>query len=296
MANVIRPLAAEIASPTTAGAASNVSGAQIVRAINSAATGTQYLVTLQQADSDSTIIGSFSLAGNDTTFIKKNPTEEIFSANAAVLLSNVQCLVEKDEKGKKKYIIEGVFAQAETKNRNGRIYPKPVMEQAVAKYVDTQVSKDRAVGELNHPEGPTVNLDKVSHKINELKFEGNNVMGRASILDTPNGQIVKGLLDGGVQLGVSTRGMGSLQNQNGAMVVKDDFILNTVDIVQDPSAPTAFVNGVMEGVDWIWNNGILERKDIEKIETEIKKAPRADLYETQVREFKNFLSLMKKAI
>ena len=139
-------------------------------------------------------------------------------------------------------------------------------------------------------------MDIVSHKINELKFEGNNVMGRASILDTPNGQIVKGLLDGGVQLGVSTRGMGSLQNRGGAMVVGDDFVLNTVDIVQDPSAPTAFVNGVMEGVDWIWNNGILERQDIEKIETEIKKAPRADLYETQVREFKNFLSLMKKAI
>ena len=210
--------------------------------------------------------------------------------------SDVQCIVEKKENNDKEYTIEGVFAQAETKNRNGRIYPMQVMEPAVAKYVDTQVSKDRAVGELNHPEGPTVNLDKVSHKINELKFEGNNVMGRASILDTPNGQIVKGLLDGGVQLGVSTRGMGSLVNRGGAMVVGDDFVLNTVDIVQDPSAPTAFVNGVMEGVDWIWNNGILERKDIEKIETEIKKAPRADLYETQVREFKNFLSLMKKAI
>ena len=210
--------------------------------------------------------------------------------------SNVECIVEKKENGEKNYRIEGVFAQADTKNRNGRIYPREVMEQAVAKYVDEQVSKDRAVGELNHPEGPTVNLDKVSHKITELKIEGSNVMGRASILNTPNGMIVKGLLDGGVQLGVSTRGMGSLQNQNGAMVVKDDFILNTVDIVQDPSAPTAFVNGIMEGVDWIWNNGILERQDIEKIETEIKKASRVDLYETQVREFKNFLSLMKKAI
>jgi len=210
--------------------------------------------------------------------------------------SNVECIVEKKENGEKNYRIEGVFAQADTKNRNGRIYPREVMEQAVAKYVDEQVSKDRAVGELNHPEGPTVNLDKVSHKITELKIEGSNVMGRASILNTPNGMIVKGLLDGGVQLGVSTRGMGSLQNQNGAMIVKDDFILNTVDIVQDPSAPTAFVNGIMEGVDWIWNNGILERKDIEKIETEIKKASRVDLYETQVREFKNFLSLMKKAI
>ena len=210
--------------------------------------------------------------------------------------TDVQCIIEKKEDGSKSHMIEGVFASAESKNRNGRVYPKGVMEGAVNKYVKEQVSKDRAVGELNHPEGPTVNLDKVSHKINELKFEGNNVMGRASILDTPNGQIVKGLLDGGVQLGVSTRGMGSLENRNGAMIVKDDFVLNTVDIVQDPSAPTAFVNGVMEGVDWIWNNGILERQDIEKIETEIKKASRADLYETQVREFKNFLSLMKKAI
>jgi len=210
--------------------------------------------------------------------------------------SNVQCLIEKKENGEKKYIIEGVFAQADTKNRNGRIYPREVMEQAVEKYNTEQVMTKRSVGELNHPEGPTVNLDKVSHLITELKFEGSNVMGRASILNTPNGMVVKGLLDGGVQLGVSTRGMGSLQNQNGVMVVKDDFVLNTVDIVQDPSAPTAFVNGIMEGVDWIWNNGILERQDIEKIETEIKKASRADLYETQVREFKNFLSLMKKAI
>jgi len=210
--------------------------------------------------------------------------------------SNVECIVEKKENGEKNYRIEGVFAQADTKNRNGRIYPHNVMEQAVEKYNTEQVMTKRSVGELNHPEGPTVNLDKVSHLITELKFEGKNVMGRASILNTPNGMVVKGLLDGGVQLGVSTRGMGSLQNQNGVMIVKDDFVLNTVDIVQDPSAPTAFVNGIMEGVDWIWNNGILERQDIEKIETEIKKASRADLYETQVREFKNFLSLMKKAI
>jgi hypothetical protein len=198
---------------------------------------------------------------------------------------------EKD--GKKKYIIEGVFAQADKKNRNGRIYPKVVMEKAVGKYVADQVSKGRAVGELNHPAGPTVNLDKVSHKIENLEFKGNDVMGKATILDTPMGKIVEGLLDGGVQLGVSTRGMGSLQQQNGVMTVKEDFLLNAVDIVQDPSAPSAFVNGVMEGVDWVWNNGIIEPQTIEKIETEIKKAPRADLYETQVREFKNFLSLLK---
>lgn len=198
-----------------------------------------------------------------------------------------------EKNGKKKYVIEGIFAQADKKNRNGRVYPKPVMEKAVGKYHADQVSKGRAVGELNHPEGPTVNLDKVSHKIDELKFEGSDVVGKATILDTPMGEIVKGLLDGGVQLGVSTRGMGSLMQQNGVMTVKEDFLLNAIDIVQDPSAPSAFVNGVMEGVEWVWNNGMIEPQAIEKMETEIKNAPRADLYETQVREFKNFLSLLK---
>ena len=207
--------------------------------------------------------------------------------------TDVQCIVEKKEDGSKTHVIEGVFAMAESKNRNGRIYPKSIMENAVNKYVDEQVSKDRAVGELNHPDGPTVNLDKVSHKITDLSMEGNNVMGKARILDTPMGNIVKGLLEGGVQLGVSTRGMGSLAKESDAMVVQPDFMLNTIDIVQDPSAPEAFVNGIMEGVDWVWNNGIIEAQEIEKIETEIKRAPRADLYETQVREFKNFLSLMK---
>ena len=203
-------------------------------------------------------------------------------------------LVEEDKKtGKKNYAIQGIFAQAETKNRNGRIYPMPIMEKALGKYVDTQVSKGRAVGELNHPEGPTVNLDRVSHKIDDLHFEGNNVMGKASILDTPMGQVVKGLLDGGVTFGVSTRGMGSLKNNGNAMVVNSDYILNAVDIVQDPSAPSAFVNGIMEGVEWVWNNGVIEAQTIEKMETEIKKAPRANLYETEVREFKNFLSILK---
>ena len=206
---------------------------------------------------------------------------------------DIQCLVEAKEDGSKNYTIEGVFAQAEQKNRNGRIYPKMIMEKAVNKYAKEQVETKRAVGELNHPEGPTVNLDKVSHLITELKIEDKNVMGKATILGTPMGEVVKGLLEGGVQLGVSTRGMGSLERRGDAMYVKDDFMLNTVDIVQDPSAPQAFVNGVMEGVDWVWNNGILEPQEIEKIETEIKRAPRADLYETQVREFKNFLSLMK---
>lgn len=209
---------------------------------------------------------------------------------------NIEILTEAKEDGTKKYSIEGIFMQAESKNRNGRIYPRTVMEGAVSKYVNEQVSKGRAVGELNHPEGPTVNLDKVSHKIENLNWQGNDVVGKATILNTPMGKIVEGLLEGGVKLGVSTRGMGSLQRQNGAMIVGSDFLLNAVDIVQDPSAPSAFVNGIMEGVEWVWNNGIIEAQTIEKMETEIKKAPRADLYETQVREFKNFLSLLKTKI
>ena len=208
--------------------------------------------------------------------------------------SDLEYIVEADEKtGKKNYKIQGIFAQANVKNRNGRIYPKPIMEKALGRYIDTQVSKGRAVGELNHPEGPTVNLDRVSHKIESLEMDGDNVVGKASILETPMGQVVKGLLDGKVNFGVSTRGMGSLKQNGNTMVVNDDYLLNAIDIVQDPSAPSAFVNGIMEGVEWVWNNGIIEARTIEQMETEIKKAPRADLYETQVRDFKNFLSLLK---
>ena len=208
--------------------------------------------------------------------------------------NDIEFLITEDKKtGEKNYKIQGIFAQAEKKNRNGRIYPMPIIEKAVSKYDTEQVQKGRAVGELNHPEGPTVNLDKVSHKINKLEFQGNDVVGEASILKTPMGEVVKGLLDGDVTFGVSTRGMGSLSQRNDAMVVNDDYILNAVDIVQDPSAPGAFVNGIMEGVEWVWNNGIIEAQTIEKMETEIKKAPRANLYETEVREFKNFLSILK---
>ena len=207
---------------------------------------------------------------------------------------NLELIVEEDKKGKKTYMIEGIFAQAEKKNRNGRIYPKVIMEKAVGKYNKDFVSNGRAVGELNHPSGPTINLDRVSHLVTEMKFQGNDVVGKAKILDTPNGTIAKQLLDGGVKLGVSTRGMGSLMNQNNVAVVKDDYILNAVDIVQDPSAPGAFVNGIMEGVEWVWNNGIIEQKAIEQMETEIKNAPRSDRYATEVREFKNFLSLLKQ--
>ena len=196
----------------------------------------------------------------------------------------------KDKNGKKQYMIEGVFMQADQKNRNGRVYPKAVMEGAVDKYVTEQVSKGRAVGELNHPDGPTINLDKVSHKITELNWQGNDVVGKAQILNTPMGQIVEGLMDGGVRLGVSSRGMGSLVNKGGVNYVNKDFQLATVDIVQDPSAPGAFVDGIMEGVEWIWDNGILKAQEIEQFETEIKRAPSNRLAETQMKIFKDFLS------
>ena len=206
----------------------------------------------------------------------------------------LEVLTEKTQSGGKRHFIEGVFMQSESKNRNGRIYPKAILEKAVDRYVTEQVKTGRAVGELNHPEGPTINLDKVSHIIEGLDWKDNDVVGKARILETPMGNIVKGLLEGGVRLGVSTRGMGSLEEKNGVMYVKDDFYLSTVDIVQDPSAPTAFVNGIMEGVEWVWNNGMIQSQVIERMETEIKKAPRSNLYEVQVREFKNFLSLLKQ--
>jgi hypothetical protein len=198
--------------------------------------------------------------------------------------------ITEEKNGKKKYVIEGIFMQADSKNRNGRIYPKTVMEQAVNKYMSEQVSKGRAVGELNHPDGPTINLDKVSHKITDLHWEGNNVVGKAQILNTPMGRIVEGLMDGGVQLGVSSRGMGSLVNKGGVNYVGNDFQLATVDIVQDPSAPEAFVDGIMEGVEWIWDNGILKAQEIEQFETEIKKAKSPQLAEAQMKVFKDFLS------
>lgn len=205
--------------------------------------------------------------------------------------NDLDILVEANNKtGEKNYFIEGVFMQSEAKNKNGRIYEKAVMEKAVNKYIDEQVKTGRAVGELNHPEGPTVNLDKVSHKINSLQWQGNDVVGKASILKTPMGKIVEGLLEGGVKLGVSSRGMGSLVSKNGAQYVGDDFMLSTVDIVQDPSAPSAFVNGVMEGVEWVWDNGVLQPQDIEIIETEIKSTPRRALPEVEIKAFKNFLS------
>jgi hypothetical protein len=204
--------------------------------------------------------------------------------------SNLQVITEKKKDGGNSYVIEGVFMQADKKNRNGRVYDKSILEGAVNKYVTEQVKTGRAVGELNHPEGPTINLDKVSHKITELRFEGSDVIGKASILNTPMGKIVEGLLEGGVKLGVSSRGMGTLVNKQGVSHVGKDFMLSTVDIVQDPSAPEAFVNGIMEGVEWVWNNGILCPQDIEEIETEIKEARGMRSSDIEIKAFKNFLS------
>ena len=215
---------------------------------------------------------------------------------AEYIETDLDVIVEKAANGKKNLIIEGVFMQANKKNRNGRVYEKKVLEGAVNKYIEEQVKTGRAVGELNHPDGPTINLDKVSHKITDLRWEGNDVVGKASILQTPMGKIVEGLLEGGVKLGVSSRGMGSLVSKNGAQYVGDDFMLSTIDIVQDPSAPSAFVNGVMEGVEWVWDNGLIRQQDIEVIETEIKRAPRKDLHEAEIRAFKNFLSKINSKI
>jgi hypothetical protein len=210
--------------------------------------------------------------------------------------NDLDILVEQKKNGEKDYFIEGVFMQSDQKNKNGRIYEKRVMEAAVEKYVNEQVKTGRAVGELNHPDGPTVNLDKVSHKITDLHWQGKDVVGKASILKTPMGKIVEGLLDGGVKLGVSSRGMGSLVSKNGIQYVGNDFMLATVDIVQDPSAPSAFVNGVMEGVEWVWNNGILKSRDIEEIETEIRSTSRKNLPEVEIRAFKNFLSKLNSQL
>ena len=204
--------------------------------------------------------------------------------------SNIQYVTEAKQNGTKDYFIEGVFMMADQPNRNRRVYESKILKPAVEKYIQEQVKSGRAVGELNHPEGPTINLDKVSHLITDLRFEGADVIGKAKILNTPMGQIVKGLLEGGVKLGVSSRGMGSLVERNGVNYVKDDFHLATVDIVQDPSAPSAFVNGIMEGVEWIVENGVFKPQEIEKIETEIKRTPKAQLAEAQSRVFQHFLS------
>jgi hypothetical protein len=207
------------------------------------------------------------------------------------MTENIQFITEEDtETGKKNHYIQGVFMQAETKNRNGRIYKKPILEKEVKRYNKEFVSKNRALGELNHPQGPTVNLDRVSHMIKDLSFDDDNVIGRAKILDTPMGKIAQNLIKEGAQLGVSSRGMGSLEEKNGVNYVKDDFMLSAVDIVADPSAPGAFVDGIMEGKEWIWENGIIKEKDINSYQNIIENANVRELQEKALYVFRDFLS------
>ena len=198
--------------------------------------------------------------------------------------------ISEEKEGKKSHFIEGVFLQAEIANKNGRKYPFKTLEREVAKYDEAHIRKGRALGELGHPDGPSINLDKVSHKIESLKAEGNNFIGRAKILDTPNGRIAKSLLDEGVKLGVSSRGMGSLKQQEGVNIVQDDFMLATAaDIVADPSAPDAFVDGIMEGKEWIWDNGILKESAVAEIKQEIDQATLINIQERKVSAFDKFL-------
>ena len=195
-----------------------------------------------------------------------------------------------EESGKKSYYIEGVFLQGDIKNRNGRIYPSAVLSKEVDKYTESFISKGRALGELGHPEGPTINLDRVSHKIVSLKKEGSNFVGKAKLLETPMGKIASNLLQEGVKLGVSSRGMGSLELKNGVNYVKDDFMLATAaDIVADPSAPDAFVEGIMEGKEWVWESGVLREVQIEQIKRSIDTASRVELEERKIKAFENFL-------
>ena len=199
-------------------------------------------------------------------------------------------IVEENEKGGKDYFIEGIFMQSEIKNRNGRVYPKDVVLKEVDRYRKEFVEKQRAFGELGHPEGPTINLDKVSHLITKLDEDGNNFVGRAKILSTPNGQIVKNLIDDGAKLGVSSRGLGSLEQKGGAQYVKDDFQLATAaDIVADPSAPEAFVEGIMEGVEWVYESGILTATKVEKWRDELKTAKLNQLEEKKLDLWKRFV-------
>ena len=195
-----------------------------------------------------------------------------------------------EKNGKKSHFIEGVFLQSEIKNKNGRVYPQGVLAREVAKYDEHHIQKGRALGELGHPEGPSINLDRVSHKIESLKEDGNNFVGRAKILETPMGNIAKNLLDEGVRLGVSSRGMGSLKEKDGVNFVADDFMLATAaDIVADPSAPDAFVDGIMEGKEWVWDNGILKESAVAQIKQQIDQSTLINIQERKVSAFSKFL-------
>jgi hypothetical protein len=204
-------------------------------------------------------------------------------------VQHAEYLIEENN-GKKSYKIKGVFLQSEQKNRNGRIYPKEILAREVNRYNREFINKNRAFGELGHPDGPTVNLERVSHMVKKLYPDGNDFIGEAKIMDTPYGKIVKGLIDEGAQLGVSSRGMGTLIQRNGSSYVKDDFYLATAaDIVADPSAPDAFVEGIMESREWIWENGVLKEKDIETWKNQIRSAKQRALEEAKIKVFESFL-------
>lgn len=212
--------------------------------------------------------------------------KEVFEQNKVIV---------EDTNGKKNLYLEGVFLQAEVKNRNGRMYPEATMDKEVNRYIKEYVEKNRAYGELGHPDTPSINLDRVSHIITSLKKEGTNYVGRAKILETPMGNIAKGLLDGGAQLGVSSRAMGSLKTgKDGVQVVQDDFMLSTAaDIVADPSAPDAYVSGIMEGKEWTYIDGKFVEKDIEEAKRFIRRATSRQLEEAKIRAFQDFLSKIR---
>jgi hypothetical protein len=203
----------------------------------------------------------------------------------------IQIITEAAENGEKKYFIEGTFLQGDITNRNKRKYPFEMLKTKVNEYIKEFVNQKRAFGELGHPEGPTINLERVSHMITELSADGKNFYGKAKIMDTPYGKIVKNLIDEGAKLGVSSRGIGSIEEKNGINVVKDDFRLATAaDIVADPSAPDAFVRGIMEGKEWVYENGLLKEKEIEEIRREISRASSRKLDEACLNAFQRFIS------
>ena len=205
-------------------------------------------------------------------------------------IQDVQYLKEEDEKGKSNYKIKGIFLQGNIKNRNGRVYPVEVLEKEVNRYNKEFVDENRAYGELGHPDGPTVNLERVSHMVTSLKRDGDNFVGEAKIMSTPMGKIVENIMDDGGKLAVSSRGMGSLEQKKGANYVKDDFYLATAaDIVADPSAPQAFVEGIMEGREWVWNNGILKEVEIAEIQEDIERNIRSRNANYQALAFAKFL-------
>lgn len=204
--------------------------------------------------------------------------------------TDLECITESDTQGSKKFYIEGIYAQSERINRNGRFYPKSIMEQGIGNYINDQVKKNRAVGELNHPEGPTVNLDKVSHRIVDLKFESNDVVGKSLVLDTPMGNILKGLMEGGFVPGVSTRAMGSLTKKGNVSYVGEDLIFTAIDVVQDPSAHEAFVNGIMEGVDFFFKNGEIVSEISERYKEKMNTMSVKKINESQLKLYKDFLN------